>query len=87
MVHTGLSVCLTVPCVGMSVWFGMYHTDGRSVHQYGPVRRTILNIMVNETSSFATTNKFYDDDLDNFKFTTFFDFLTVTYVAQDYFYI
>lgn len=31
-----------VTCVGMSVWFGTYHSDGRSVHCYGLVRRTML---------------------------------------------
>lgn len=41
MIHTGLSVCPTVSCVGMLVWFDMYHIDNQSEHLYGLVKQTM----------------------------------------------
>lgn len=38
VVHTGLSVCPS----GLCWYVGTYHTDNRSVHRYGPVKRIIL---------------------------------------------
>lgn len=44
MVHTGLSLYPLVSYVGISVWFNTYRTDDRSVHRYGPIRRTMVFI-------------------------------------------
>ena len=44
MVHTGLSLYPIVSYVGMLVWFNTCRTDDRSVHRYGPIRRTMVFI-------------------------------------------
>lgn len=46
VVHTGILVFLTLSSVGTSVWLDTYYIDGRLVHLYGRVRRTMIKCII-----------------------------------------